>query len=428
MKTSFNSASRLTRLLSLGLGIGVLSSPFASAATYTSSAGTGNPGGNWSQTTLWNGGVVPTSSQDNTLVFISPTGVARVTTNNLGTFQLNRLTMTNNSSATNNQTLSIAGTVSNGLVFVQDSNNVLPTIEFGRGTTNGGRITLSAPITVTDALTITNSAAASTQLTTISSAIANNAGMTFNGSGPATFTLGNGVVSGAGGIAFNGSYTVVSTGANTYTGQTVVSAGTLLVNNSHTISSGPASATAYNITGGTLGGTGTINLSAVNSGVTLGSGAKLAPGASVESLAFSLGTGVLDTSGAVGGSNVGGFVFELGASTVPGTDYDQVIVNATGAGGLNIGSGILEDADFSFSQLAGFGTGVYTLFDTDTTMIGSLGSDVTVDFGSGLTGTLSLANGNQDLILTVVPEPGSVALIAMGAISLVLHRARRRRF
>jgi autotransporter-associated beta strand protein len=228
-----------------------------------------------------------------------------------------------------------------------------------------------------------------------------------------------------GGISKNGAGVLALTGANIYAGATNVSAGTLLVNGTHTVSTGAASATAYNITSnvsgtGALGGNGVINLSAINSGVTIGTGAKLAPGASVGSLTFNLGTGVLNTSAAVGGANVGAFVFELGSAATPGLTYDQVILTT---GVLNIGSLVLEDIDFNFVELAGFGNGVYTLFDTNSVITGSFGADVTVNFSGGRTGTLSFANGNTDIILTVVPEPSAVALVGLG-LTFVLWRRR----
>ncbi|GAT33313.1 PEP-CTERM protein-sorting domain-containing protein [Terrimicrobium sacchariphilum] len=229
-------------------------------------------------------------------------------------------------------------------------------------------------------------------------------------------------------ITKSGNGILTSTGSNTYTGQTTVSSGTLLINGSHTVSSGTTSATAYNVTGGILGGTGTINLSAVNSGVTLGSGAKLTAGgsggASVESLTFALGTGSLDAKAAVGGANTGAFIFELGSNITPGSTYDQIIMTS---GTLDIGTGLLEATDFDFTTLAGFGSGVYVLFDTASTISGTLGANTSVDLGNGYTGTLSLSDSNTNLILTVVPEPQTATLLCLALGMTFVFVARRRR-
>src|SRR5262249_53568887 len=83
------------------------------------------------------------------------------------------------------------------------------------------------------------------------------------------------VLSGAGGLVQKGTGTLVLTNANSYTGLTTVSAGTLKVNNS----TGFGIAGNVTVNAGTLGGSGTI------AGlVTIGSGGHLAPGNSVGTL------------------------------------------------------------------------------------------------------------------------------------------------
>ena len=144
----------------------------------------------------------------------------------------------------------------------------------------------------------------------------------------------------------------------------------------------------------------------------------------MESLTFSLGTGELDTTAAVGGANTGAFVFELGSNAAPGSTYDQILLTS---GTLNIGTGILEASDFSFTTLAGFGSGVYVLFDAASAISGSLGANTTVDLGSGYTGTLSLADSNTNLILTVVPEPQTATLLCLALGTTFVFITRRRR-
>ncbi len=82
-----------------------------------------------------------------------------------------------------------------------------------------------------------------------------------------------GAISGAGGIAKSGDYTLTLSGANTYSGNTTVSDGTLLISGS--IGSGAVSVAS----GATLGGAGTIG-----GNVTVQSDATLAPGATIGSI------------------------------------------------------------------------------------------------------------------------------------------------
>jgi fibronectin-binding autotransporter adhesin len=204
----------------------------------------------------------------------------------------------------------------------------------------------------------------------------------------------------------SGAGTQVFAGGNTYGGTTTLHDGTLLVNGTHT------GGGAYNVLGGTLGGTGTIGTN--NANVTI-NGGRLAPGASAGTLTFALGSGVLDLSSA----GTGDLVFELGP-----TDASDKVVLTTGT--LDIGTGTLDFADFDFQLLSGFGLGTYTLFDTNAPIAGSLGTD----FGSvgGHAAYLRFDGVGYDLLLDVVPEPSTLALAAFGllGLSLVGRRGRRR--
>lgn len=219
-----------------------------------------------------------------------------------------------------------------------------------------------------------------------------------------------------GSVGKTGSGTLVLGGTNTYFGTTTVSAGTLLVNGSHT------NAGEYTVgNGGTLGGSGSITSAfagsvpgALAADVTLQSGGRLAAGnGGAGTLTVALGSaGLFDVSGAVGGANAGALAFELG------TLSDMVLLTS---GTLNIGAGILEFADFDFTALSGFGPGTYTLFDTSSTIEGSLGSSLTGTVG-GFSATVAIS-GN-DLVLDVVPEPAGVLLCSLG-LAMVLWRSRR---
>ncbi len=202
-------------------------------------------------------------------------------------------------------------------------------------------------------------------------------------------------------------------GSNSYDGTTTVSAGTLLVTGSHT------GGGAYTVqSGGTFGGNGTVT-TAGNAGFTLQTGGKLAPGTSAGTLKLDLGTGSLNISNGVSLTSSKALVFELGA--VGGSDMIQ-LTNAASV--LTIGSALLEFDDFDFSALAGFGAGIYTLFDTGSTISGTLGSNLSGTI-NGHDAVISFSGDGQDIILTVsVPEPGAISLTFAGLLSLVFLRRR----
>ena len=217
--------------------------------------------------------------------------------------------------------------------------------------------------------------------------------------------------------------------ANTYTGDTTIHGGTLKLTGSGTIDSSPtivvgdagSSGAVLQKSSGTfnVGSTQTLKgIGTVIGDVSVAAGGTLAPGAS--------GVGTLTFGNSLTLNDNALLVFELA-----GTGASD-LVTLTGSNQLTIGSGLLEWDDFVFADL-GATAGTYTLFDTGAPIVGTLGTSLTGTVGS-LEGTLSLANADNDLVLTlassagpVIPEPSAFLIWALGLLGLPVYAWRRKR-
>jgi hypothetical protein len=81
--------------------------------------------------------------------------------------------------------------------------------------------------------------------------------------------------------------------------------------------------------------------------------------------------------------------------------------------------------DFNFTPTANFGPGNYTLIEAGL-ITGNLSPTNTSGMVDGFAATLAIEN-NQELVLSVVPEPSTLALLAAGAMGLAAYVWRRRR-
>ena len=257
----------------------------------------------------------------------------------------------------------------------------------------------------------------------IAGAIVNNAGLVFNRTNNITHSD---VISGSGTLDKQGAGTLTLSGANTYSGTTTVSVGTLSVNGS--TAGGAVSVSS----GATLAGSGTVG-----GATTINSGAFHSPGNS---------PGVQTFTNGLTYSNGSTFVWELTGNTDSGRGIAFDGVNVSG-GLLTIDSGVTNNLVFNGAGSTVNWSNVFWASNLSW-LVFSNAVEPTLLFAA-VFDSLNLSADANGLVLTnvrpnasfawrktennlyldyaVIPEPSTFALVGLSAAAFGAYRWRRRR-
>ena len=212
----------------------------------------------------------------------------------------------------------------------------------------------------------------------------------------------SGAISGTKGLTKAGGGTLTLSGANTYTGTTTISAGTLSIGSDINLGAAPASAVADLLTldGGTLETNATMALH-VNRGITLT--------ANGGTLNTDSGT-VLLVPGAISGS---GSLTKTGNGTLILSGTQTYVTLLTNGGTTNVDSAIGTGSSTVVANAT-------TNFHVSQTLASlSIGDGVEVTFGDGL----PLVDESEKIGGSAsVPEPGSFGLMLIGTLALAMRR------
>ncbi len=390
----------------------------AASGTWISLGGT-DWSGVWSDSTRWSGNVIADgagSIADLASVGITSAGMTVTidgTSRTVGKLYIGDANGTAGSAT-------VAGSDGGTLIFDNNGSNALLRMGNqvgGGGSSSGNPVsTISAAVGLSDSLDIENNfSLASASMRVSGNISANTAGtktithITNAGNRGNAGVILSGIISnGAGSIAIVQNSTtgnMTLTRANSYTGGTTITAGTLLLTGTGTVGAGNVH----------VGSAGTWDVSGITAGVY-----------SMTSMQTLSGSGTINAAGKgifLAGTLASRDLDVIGDFTLTSTANVDVDVTGLGLSDQFTVSGMLTlggTLNLNTTYTAQLGD-VVTLFDAGL-FNGAFNSFTGLDLGSGLAWDVSRVG--IDGSITVIPEPGTLSLVALAGIAGMVVRSR----